>query len=125
MYLFYTLIVGLVANVFYYFAIKGVYKDIYNRSSDSENDFNLFSFISMMSKYADEIDTYTTIYKIVMFLCVISFFIFLFFAARTLMETEDSELASNSFLNSHSDDEILTSGERMKRMMENSDSNNS
>lgn len=106
MYLFYTLIVGLVANVFYYFAIKGVLRDIFNRSSYSE------------------IDTYTTIYKIVMFLCVISFFCFLYFAARTLMETEDSELASNSFLNSDSDDEILTSGERMKRMMENSDSNN-
>jgi uncharacterized membrane protein len=62
----------------------------------------------------DNFEMYTNIYIVTISFILFAFLVFLYLASKTLMKTEDFE----------SEDEILTSGERMKRMMENSDANN-
>jgi hypothetical protein len=115
-YLFYTLIAESIFAIIYSYKIDSLLRD------NISNSYSRYS--NNLNSVTDEIKTYRNIFEIVSSICAILFFIFLFKAARNLQQTETLESSEDEILTSgeimkrfkmDSEDEILTSGEIMKR----------
>lgn len=104
MYLFYTLFVQILVSVFYFYKISILTKE------SIDVNYNNFQELKSLTK---AIENYRNMFEIFSATCGVLILIFLYQAARKMQEDGSEENT-----NEGSVDEILTTGEIMKRMRE-------